>query len=49
MSTLAQREIILQLINQASNVGARLHTACVIVGLAARTVRRWVLRGNLPV
>jgi transposase InsO family protein len=46
MSTLTQRATVLQLINQACSVGARLHKACKIVGLAARTVQRWVDAGK---
>jgi putative transposase len=42
MSTLAQRTTLLQLIDQACDDGARLHKACAIIGLAARTVQRWV-------
>jgi hypothetical protein len=42
MSTLAQRGTALQLIDQACNAGARLHRACTVIGLAVRTVQRWV-------
>ena len=42
MSTLAQRATLLQLIDHACCAGARLHKACAIIGLAARTVQRWV-------
>ena len=41
MSTLAQRSIFLKLIDQACRAGARLHSACHLIGLAARTVQRW--------
>ena len=40
MSTLAQRTTLLQLIDQACAAGARLHKACAIIGLAARTAQR---------
>ena len=46
MSTLAQRAIVLQLISQACSAGARLHKACTIIGLATRTVQRWVDAGK---
>jgi transposase InsO family protein len=49
MSTLEQRAPLLQLINQACSAGARLHQACAIIGLAARTVQRWLDAGkNAP-
>lgn len=46
MSSLAQRSTVLQLIEQACSAGARLHKACAIVGLAARTVQRWLDAGK---
>ena len=42
MSTPAQRSISLKLIDQACRAGARLHSACHLIGLAARTVQRWL-------
>jgi transposase InsO family protein len=42
MSTLAQRATLLGLVDQACCSGARLHKACAVMGLAARTVQRWV-------
>ena len=42
MITLQQRQTLLALIGQACQAGARLHKACAVVGLAARTVQRWV-------
>ena len=42
MSSLAQRATLLGLIDQACCSGARQHQACSVVGLAARTVQRWV-------
>ena len=47
MSTLAQRSALLQLIGLACSTGARLHKACAIIGLAARTVQRWLEPGRL--
>jgi putative transposase len=41
MSTLVQRSAVLDLIDQACRAGARLHVACALIGLAARTVQRW--------
>ena len=46
MSTLAQRATVLELIAQACRAGARLHKACAVVGLAARTVQRWADAGK---
>lgn len=46
MSSLAQRKTIMQLIEQACGAGARLHKACAIIGLASRTVQRWVEAGK---
>jgi transposase-like protein len=46
MSTPAQRATVLELIAEACNAGARLHRACEIIGLAARTVQRWVDAGK---
>lgn len=46
MSTLTQRTSILELIEQACSAGARLHKACGTVGLAKRTVQRWVEAGK---
>ena len=42
MITLQQRQTLLSLIQQACQAGARLHKACAVVGLAARTVQRWL-------
>ena len=41
MSTAAQRHVLMELIEQACEAGARRHKACAVVGLAARTVERW--------
>jgi transposase InsO family protein len=46
MTTLAQRSTVLQLIDYACSAGARLHKACGVIGLAARTVQRWVDAGK---
>ena len=40
MIALQQRQTLLALIAQACQAGARLHKACAVVGLAARTVQR---------
>ena len=40
MSSLAQRSTFLKLIDPACRTGARLHSACHLIGLAARTVQR---------
>lgn len=42
MSSSAQRSALLILIDQACACGARLHRACALIGLAARTVQRWL-------
>lgn len=41
MTTCQQRQVLLELIEQACNSGARLHNACATIGLHARTVQRW--------
>jgi len=41
MTTCQQRQVLLELIEQACNSGARLHKACATIGLHARTVQRW--------
>ena len=46
MTTLAQRHTVLQLIDHACDAGARLHKACSVIGLAARTVQRWLEAGK---
>ena len=46
MSTLKQRQTLLELIDQACHAGARLHKACAVIGLAARTVQRWLALGQ---
>ena len=46
MSTLEQRQTLLDLIGQACSAGARLHKACALIGLAARTVQRWLDAGK---
>ncbi len=46
MTTLEQRQTLLGLIEQACQDGARLHKACAVIGLAARTVQRWLVAGQ---
>ena len=46
MITLQQRQTLLGLIQEACQAGARLRKACAVVGLAARTVQRWLLPGS---
>ena len=41
MTTSEQRQALLPLIAQALHDGARLHRACVQIGLSTRTVQRW--------
>ena len=41
MTSTAQRQILLPLIEQAMQDGARLHCACTQIGLSCRTVQRW--------
>ena len=41
MTTTEQRQILLPLIEQAVQDGARLRRACTQIGLSARTVQRW--------
>ena len=47
MSTLEQRRSLLEMIDQACQGGARLHKACALIGLAARTVQRWLALGPI--
>ncbi len=42
MTTTAQRQHIAQLIDQACQSGARLHRACQHIGMACRTLQRWL-------
>ena len=42
MTSTQQRQILLPLIEQAMQDGARLHNACGQIGLSARTVQRWL-------
>ena len=41
MSTPETRALVLDLIDEAVNAGARLAPACAVLGLTARTLRRW--------
>ena len=45
MSTQELRQTLLELIKQACHAGARLHEACDVMGLAVRTVQRWLALG----
>ncbi len=42
MSSLAERESLLDLVGEACRSGARLDRACSLIGLSARTVQRWM-------
>jgi len=42
MTCTQQRQTLLALIEQACQAGARLHIACKLIGLSARTVQRWL-------
>ena len=42
MTSTQQRQILLPLIEQSMQDGARLHNACAQIGLSARTVQRWL-------
>ena len=42
MTSTHQRQTLLALIEQACLAGARLHVACTLIGLSARTVQRWL-------
>jgi len=46
VSTLAQRTTALQMIDEACSAGAQQHLACAVIGLAARTVQRWLEAGK---
>ena len=43
MNSLEQRHVVLDLLEQACDTGARLHKACALIGLAVRTVQRWII------
>ena len=43
MISTEQRQTLLSFIHAACDAGARLHKACALIGLAARTVQRWLL------
>ena len=42
MSSTAQQSELLIWINEARRAGVLLHWACAFIGLAARTVKRWI-------
>ena len=42
MGSTAQRGELLMWINEACRASVRLHRACALIGLAARTVQRWM-------
>ena len=46
MTPCERRQILLVLIGQSCASGARLHKACALIGLDARTVQRWKRPGN---
>ena len=46
MTLCERRLILLDLIGQACGSGARLHKACALIGLNARTVQRWRRPGH---
>lgn len=46
MSTLAQRNTILELVDDAVGHGARYKQACQVIGIAASTLRRWRSSGG---
>ena len=48
MTTTAQRQNIVSVINQACKGGARLHIACKQIGLACRTLQRWLRPSAKP-
>ena len=43
MISTEQRQTLLSFIHEACDAGACLHKACALIGLAARTVQRWLL------
>jgi len=46
MSTLLQRQSVLDMVAEACKAGARRHKACALIGLAARTLQRWLSGGD---
>jgi putative transposase len=47
MIPLAQRQQIVQWVEQANTAGARAHKACELLGITPRTLQRWQQRGEL--
>jgi putative transposase len=47
MISVADRRHIVQLIDRARQQGARLHPACVTVGISGRTYQRWTAEGGV--
>ena len=41
MTPCEDRQMLLDLVGQSCASGARLHKACAVIGLDARTVQRW--------
>lgn len=48
MNSLAQRQNVLAILNAALNAGARLVSACAVLGLSPRSVQRWLATSGLP-
>ncbi len=49
MTTTAQRQNIVSLIDHACKSGARMHIGCKQIGLACRTLQRWLRPHAKPV
>lgn len=48
MNSLTQRQNILTLLNAALSAGARLVSACAVLGLSPRSVQRWLAQSEQP-
>ncbi len=47
MIRLSERQCIIQWVNQSTRAGARLHKACEILGISARSLQRWQQSGEV--
>jgi putative transposase len=47
MTALPERQVLVEMVNQANRTGARLAAACDEVGVSVRTIERWTLEGEV--
>ena len=46
MTALPERQVLVEMVNQANRTGARLAAACEEAGMSVRTFERWTLEGE---